>query len=262
MVTGASGFLGQALINLLQREKIPVIGVSRRRSPGLTRVTDYSETPVSSGGVLVHLAQSRSPTLSDESEIDLCRAIIDNPWRHVIYASSAMVYGDDEVYPRRTDEPLLPHSDYARVKLACESMVNEAGGTNIRFANIYGPGMAETSIIADIIRQIPGRAPLQLRDQSAVRDFVWIGDAVSCLAAACRFTPPGTFNAGSGRSVAAGEVARLALSLANEGSREVVSTKPTNRRSTLALDISTSRTILRWWPKTELQTGLAALMSA
>ncbi len=261
VVTGASGFVGQALLGCLQREGVPVTGVTRRRQPGLTVVADYADTPVPEGAVLVHLAQRRDASApSDNSEIALCRAIAAKPWRHIVYASSAIVYGDEKAYPRRPEEPVSAASDYAHVKLACEEVFSEVGGTSLRLANLYGLGMGANTVIADILRQIPGKGSLMLRDPAPVRDFLWIEDAARCLAAACRMMPGGILNAGSGSGMAIGDVARLALKLAGESSRSVVGRGSSGRASCLTLDIMKTRSALNWSPKVDIHAGLSALL--
>lgn len=263
VITGASGFVGQALLSWLRREGVAVTGVTRRRQPGLTAVADYADMLVPEGAVLVHLAQGRDPSAPfDDSEIALCRVIAAKPWRHIVYASSAIVYGDEKEYPRRPEEPVAAASDYVRVKLACEQAVSQAGGTSLRLANLYGPGMSENTVIADILRQIPGESPLRLHDSSPVRDFLWIEDAAHCLAAACRIMPGGILNAGSGRGTAVGDIARLALALVGEYSRLVIAENTADRTSNLTLDIAKTRSRLNWSPEIDLPTGLATLLSA
>jgi len=261
VVTGASGFAGQALLNELKRNGVSVIGVSRYRSPDLRYVPSYADTPAPEGAVLVHLAQERNPSApSNERAIDLCKALAAKRWRHIVYASSAIVYGDEKAYPRRTDEPVSAAGEYARVKIACEEIFGAAGAISLRLANLYGPGMGTNTVIADIVRQIPGHGPLRLRDTAAVRDFLWIDDAARCLAAACAVRVGGVFNAGSGHGSAVGEVARMALGLAGEAARPVVAETTGARASHLVLDIESTRAALKWSPRTDLASGLAALL--
>jgi UDP-glucose 4-epimerase len=263
VVTGASGFVGQALLNWLRHEGVPVTGVTRRRWPGLATVADYVDTPVTEGAVLVHLAQGGDPSAQfDESAIALCRAISARRWRHIVYASSAIVYGDEKEYPRRPEESVSAVSGYARVKIACEEIFGEAGGTSLRLANLYGPGMEKNTVIADILRQIPGQGPLIVRDPAPVRDFLWIEDAARCLAAACVVMPGGIFNAGNGRGVAVGDIARIALALAGEDTRLVIAENATGRASNLVLDIDKTRSGLNWSPEIDLHAGLALLLSS
>lgn len=262
VVTGAAGFVGQALLSVLRRSGVPVIGVTRSRRPQLTIVSDYAQTPAPEGATLVHLAQARDASAPcDSSQIAVCRALVAMPWRHIIYASSAVVYGDGSGHLRQPDEPVSPASDYARLKLACEDIVGAAGGTSLRLANLYGPGMGTNTVVADILRQIPGAEPLRLRDPAPVRDFLWIEDAARCVAAACALAPGGILNAGSGVGVAVGELARLALTLAGEAGRPVVGKDTAADASTLVLDIEETRALLRWSPQTDLRSGLSALLN-
>ena len=261
VVTGASGFVGQALLSCLQREGVPVTGVTRRLQHGLTAVADYADIPTPEGAVLVHLAQARDVSGSfDDGDIQLCRALSNRPWRHIVYASSMIVYGDEKDYPRQPDELISATSDYTRVKLECEKIVTNVGGTCLRFSNLYGLGMAMNTVISDILRQIPGRGSLVLRDISPVRDFLWIEDAANCLALASRIKPGGILNAGSGSGIAVGDVARLALKLAGESLRPVVGRVSSGRVSCLTLDIIKTQSALNWSPKVNIHAGLSALL--
>jgi nucleoside-diphosphate-sugar epimerase len=261
MVTGAAGFLGGAVMVQGARENLAISGWSRRQVPGLRTVTGYEELPAASDTVLVHLAQRRDASAPrDEAEVDLCRALARQPWRHIVYASSALVYGDSEIHARRPDEPVTAHSDYAGMKLECENIVRRAGGTCLRFVNLYGAGMGANTVIADILRQIPGQGALELRDVTPVREFIWIEDAARCITAACRAMAGGVLNAGTGIGLSIGDVARRALELSGESSRPVVGRGDSGRASCLVVDISLTRATLEWAPRTSLDTGLAALI--
>jgi nucleoside-diphosphate-sugar epimerase len=261
VVIGASGFVGQTLMSCLQREGVPVTGVTRRLQHGLTSVADYADMPMPEGAVLVHLAQARDVSgLSDDGDIELCRALSNRPWRHIVYASSMIVYGDENDYPRQPDELISASSDYTRVKLECERIVINVGGTCLRFSNLYGLGMGKNTVIYDILRQIPGSGSLVLRDISPVRDFLWIEDAARCLVLACRIMPGGILNAGSGIGMSVGVVAQLALKLAGESLRPVVGGSSSGRASCITLDIIKTRSLLNWSPKVDMHTGLSALL--
>lgn len=261
VVTGASGFVGQALLSCLQLEGVPVTGVTRRPQHGLTAVVDYADMATPEDAVLVHLAQARDVSGSfDDGDIELCRALSIRPWRHIVYASSMIVYGDEKDYPRQPDELISATSDYTRVKLESEKIVTNVGGTCLRFSNLYGFGMGANTVISDILRQIPGDGSLGLRDISPVRDFLWIEDAARCLALACRIMPGGILNAGSGYGMAVGDVARLALKLAGESSRPVVGGDISVRASCLTLNIMKTRLALNWSPTVNIHAGLSALL--
>lgn len=263
VVTGAAGFVGRALLRHLKGAGIAAVGVSRSAASDTKRVADYADAPAPDGAILVHLAQARDASAPvDPLQLATCRALAAKPWRHVVYASSAVVYGDRLPYPRRPDEAVQPEGAYGKLKAACEAVFADVSGTIVRLANLYGPGMAANNVLADVLRQIPGDGALRLRDLTPVRDFLWIDDAVRCLAGACRAAPGGVLNAGSGRGVAVGDLARLALELAGESHRPVAGARNGTRASTLVLDIAGTRAALGWTPEIDLCAGLTTLLES
>lgn len=261
VVTGASGFIGSALLTQLAKNNIPATGLSRKKGEGLTTVSSYLDWPSTEEAVLIHLAQPRDASnLSDGNEIALCGSLSAKPWRHIVYVSSSIVYGDEKEYPRKPDEGVSKFNEYTMVKLACESIVAKAGGTCLRFANIYGLGMAKNSVIADILSQVPGTGPLILRDKTPIRDFLWIEDAIRCLISASILRPGGILNVGSGTGLSIGNLADLTLTLAGEDNRPVISKTNPERLSCLILDISGTRSILKWSPEWGITRGLSYLL--
>jgi UDP-glucose 4-epimerase len=261
IVTGASGFVGQAVIRQFANSEFSAHGVARRRREGLVTVSDYSMLPNPDGAILVHLAQgaNTSDSFGDE-DIELCATLAGKPWLHIVYASSAIVYGDAKVSLRTPDEEVTPYNDYSRVKLACEKIVLEAGGTCLRLGNLYGPGMNVETVISAILSQIPGKGPLVLQNTAPIRDFMWVDDAAACLMEACRKMPSGILNVASGRGFAVGDVAHMALALAGDGGRLVEGKMISSQNSSLVLDITRTCSLLNWVPKMELADGLEILL--
>jgi UDP-glucose 4-epimerase len=261
VITGASGFLGGALMNQLSELGIQVKGLSRRNIKGLSFVSSYNNICSSSNSILVHLAQQRDASvISEGDEVQVCHKLASGNWKHIIYASSAVIYGDLNEYASRPDEHVSATSIYTKVKLDCEAIITAAGGTCMRFSNLYGPLMDSSTVLSHILKQIPGKGDLIVRDTIPVRDFLWIDDAAKCLALAAIVRPGGILNAGSGTGFSIGDLAQILLGLAGEDNRQVVSSALGNRPSYLVLDIDKTRSILKWSPEVNIKDGLLQLL--
>jgi UDP-glucose 4-epimerase len=272
VVTGASGFLGRALVAVLSARGERVVAVARRPLPALpgieaVRVADYAETP--RGDVLVHLAEpaalaaaEQAGAAHEEAMLGTLDRLLAGGFRRVVYGSSAVVYGDRLAHPRRPDEAPEPASLYARTKLADERMVLAAGGVAVRLANLYGPGMAASNVLSDVLRQLGNPGPVRVRDTAPVRDFLWVGDAAVGLAAIALGEATGVYNLGTGSGTSIDELARLLLEIAGKPRREIVATAPGDRPSTLVLDVEATDAAFGWRPQTSLASGLRMLLKS
>jgi nucleoside-diphosphate-sugar epimerase len=275
VVIGASGFIGRAAVAALARRGTPVLAVARHvldmKKPIQTaRVTSYSELiPPMADSVLLHLAEPRDIDPANDTRdayVAERRAVLADllakNWGHVVYASSAAVYGDDDAAPRRTGDSIKPRGTYAKAKAACEQDVLACGGAVARLSNVYGFGMASYTVVSDILRQIPGEGTLAVRDRKPVRDYLWIDDAGEGLAVLAISRKSGVFNLGTGVGISVGDLAHAMLEYAGQSGREVYASAASERASHLVLDISETTKQLGWTPKVTLAQGLGHLIGA
>jgi nucleoside-diphosphate-sugar epimerase len=272
VVTGASGFVGRHVVKRFTGlPGLDVVAVSRRPctapdSVERVLVRDYNvDTP--SGDVLVHLAETNNlATVATNIEeervaaIERLRALLKIPYRFVIYGSSAAVYGDGIAHARKATEPVKGENPYAKLKIACEELVLTSGGCVLRFANLYGPDMSAHNVMSKVLAQIGYAGVLKVWDLNPVRDYLWVEDAVSCIATMAEARKSGVYNVGSGIGTSVRQLASLILKLAGEGHRKMIATKPSYGSSSLVLDIGATRDACGWIPQISLEEGIAKML--
>ena len=260
VVTGATGFVGRALAAHLETLGLPVTRVTRQSLPGMHQVADYAESPA--GDVTIHLAEE--PDCSKVNRMgkaylrEASNVVRDLAGRsgRFIYASSGMVYGDENESACTVDMPVIGTDLYSQSKILNEKLVLEAGGAVVRLSNLYGNGMSENTVISDIIKQIPGAGPVRVRDDRPVRDFLYVTDAVRAIGLMVANPCAGVLNIGSGIGTSIRTLAKLALRSVGEEARDIVATQPSSRRSVNILDISETQRVLGWSPDASLEDQL------
>lgn len=234
-------------------------------------VTDYAQSP--SGDVLIHLAENcdrghvaNLGTAYEESISASLSALLAKGYHRIVYASSAVLYGDEDTRPHLTSDRVVITDAYARVKYQSElAVLGLQGGTVVRLANVYGYGMSENNVVSAILRQIPGTGALKVMDTSPVRDFISIDDvAEGIVALALRHNQNGNtgglYNLSTGIGTSIGELASIALEIAEQSDRRVETKSNTNKQSSLVLEYSQTTLDCGWKPKITLHQGLTDLL--
>ncbi len=266
VITGATGFLGSFLMAHLANKGLNMIPVTRQALPGMHQVQDYSHSP--SGDVLIHLAEEPDRGTANRlgekyvlHSANVIKALSGrSSYQKIIYASSATVYGNENVGLCRIDKSVSGTDVYSRSKLLNEQIVLDAGGCVARLSNIFGSGMASNNVLSDIIRQIPNSGPLHVRDDKPVCDFLPAPDAVSALGLMVKSNYGGIMNVGSGIGTSVRTLAKTLLVLSGQADREVLAMTPSSKPSRNVLDISETKKILGWMPEFSLQDQLSKLL--
>ncbi len=240
-MTGASGFLGTHVLAALRKTSANVTGVSR--SDGFdVMISSYGDLRPQPNSILVHLAEG--PMVNSPDVGNALTDILLQEWRHVIYASSAAVYGYGNDEPHSEDKTPEPDTGYGRTKLANEARVLDRGGTVLRLANLIGTPVNPQTLLGVIIRQLDQMGPLELRARLPERDYLAVADAAQAVAAAIALRPGGVFNIASGHSLAAEKLAQYALDLTGQTDRQI--TGPEGSRSVLRLSTEKAARELAW----------------
>ncbi|TWP51720.1 UDP-glucose 4-epimerase [Lentzea tibetensis] len=244
LVTGASGFLGHAVVAALAAAGHEVIGFSRSEKAlpqalSASIVGDVCEPSEIGDAVrdvdgVCHLAAL--PRVRDSfvkpadywrtntgGTINLLHALAsaEQPKR-IVLASTGAVYGVADKQPTSEDEPTKASNPYARSKLAADQAAADVaaagllGAISLRAFNIAGAAAGkydedDTRLIPKALAVQAGHAPeLVLNgDGSAVRDFVHAEDMADAFVRAFEACTPGrwtAYNVGSGRRTSVRDV--------------------------------------------------------
>lgn len=188
-----------------------------------------------------------------------------------IFASSSSVYGVNTHVPWREDESVLkPISPYASTKISGELLghvYSHLYGIQflaLRFFAVYGPRQRPDLAIHKFARLISKGRPLPVYgDGKTKRDYTYVDDIVSGIRAALNYqdTQYEIINLGNNQPVEL----RMIISLLEKalGKKAIIKKLrelPGDVPLTYA-DIKKARKLLRYKPKTNLQTGLEKFVS-
>lgn len=137
---------------------------------------------------------------------------------HILFSSSAAVYGDNLHIPLKETERLVPTSPYGITKMATEHYLrvyHELYGmdaTVFRFANVYGERQGEkgeggvVSIFCKLLSQRQGITVFG--DGNQTRDFVYAGDIAQAIIRALPLKGCHTMNVSTGQETSINDLIR------------------------------------------------------
>jgi UDP-glucose 4-epimerase len=209
LVTGASGFLGKAVMKLLTEQKQRAIGLDPRSSATTQVVDDLSDrsklTKLLANEKLTHIIHaggvSGPMVLADDpvkvisinvlGSLNLLYAAIDAGVRAFIYCSSAAALGSfQESAPVDENYPLRPNNTYSASKAAMEMVLRGLWGKipldlcALRFTVIYGPGRETTYTVEEIVGAALAGKAARIAPMAAW-PYVYIDDAARAAVQAC-----------------------------------------------------------------------------
>lgn len=213
LITGADGFIGSHLTELLVRQGYQVKALSQYNSfnywgwledvdcladievlNGDVRDPHYCRKVTAGVDTVFHLAALIAIPYSyaaPDSYVDtnvkgtlnICQAALDNGVERVIHTSTSEVYGTAQYVPIDEKHPLQPQSPYSASKIAADAMAMSffnAFGLAVTIArpfNTYGPRQSARAVIPTIISQIASQLKqIRLGDVTPTRDFNYVAD--------------------------------------------------------------------------------------
>jgi nucleoside-diphosphate-sugar epimerase len=289
VVTGAAGFIGSQLAQVLLDEGHDVVGVDcftdfydpaekEENARGLdVRRLDLAEESLDLRGVdgVFHLAaQAGVRSFGDVFPLYVRRNLIATQRVleacvgasvRIVLASSSSVYGEAETYPTPEDAQPRPVSPYGITKLACEQLAYayRADAVVLRYFTVYGPRQRPDMFFRRVCESLLVGATFEIYgtgEQS--RSFTYVGDVVSATIAAMERASAGAvYNVGGGEEASMLDAIELLEQISGRrlDVRRIDAAKGDVSRT--KADIARIRAALGWEPQTGLRDGLDAMWS-
>lgn len=273
LVTGATGFIGRALVASLQPQAQKVIALGSSDGD-ICKPDTLRKWLGEKVGAVVHLAgRSFVPDSWQDPGafiavnaggtsrvLEFCRQ---TGARLVLV--SGYVYGVPESLPISESAPVRPNNPYALSKslaeAVCSFYATHCGvhATIIRPFNVYGSGQPSHFLIPKILRQVLAGTEIEVMDLEPRRDWVYVDDVASALVAAVQHGNDGynVYNVGSGVSHSVADVIAIAQEVAK--TRLAVRSLEVARLNELqdvVADIAKARRELGWQPRVGLVDGI------
>jgi nucleoside-diphosphate-sugar epimerase len=278
VVTGATGFIGKALVARLHQDRCCVEGLSS--ADGDIAKIDLDDRLANfRPDHIVHLAGRTFVPDSWHDPLNFYRInvqgtvnVADYCRRHsvsLVYVS-AYVYGKPVSLPIREDYLVQPNNPYAQSKFLGEEVCRQYAATFklpvviLRPFNVYGPGQSSSFLIPTIVHQALHNDVIELDSLTPRRDYVYVDDLVEAIVLSLRVSQYGvTYNIGSGYSVSVHEVVQTVLSRAGV-SKPVFSRniERENEVMDVVADISRVSRDFSWHPQFTLADGIDAMLCA
>ena len=261
LVTGADGFIGSHLVEMLVHRGYQVMALSQYNSfnnwgwlefinckdkieilTGDVRDPHYCKYITKDVDIIFHLAALIAipySYIAPDSYVDtnikgtlnICQAAKENGNIRVIHTSTSEVYGTAQYVPIDENHPMQPQSPYSATKIASDAMAMSFYNafslpvTIARPFNTYGPRQSARAVIPTIITQIAnGAKEIKLGDITPTRDFNYVEDTCRGLIALaqCDESIGQTVNIGSNFEISISDTLNMIKEVMNSDVKFIV----------------------------------------
>lgn len=188
--------------------------------------------------------------------------------RIIFPSSGGTIYGDTLGFPISETTAPKPSNPYAISKYAIERYLHffhehhHLDFLIVRYSNPYGERQnpnARQGVIPIFLNQIKqGKRPVIFGDGSAVRDYIYIRDAIDATLQILESnTEEKVYNVGSGQGTSLNELISIMSQVTGENISPVYVYDEKKYVSKIVLDISKLKKEIGWQPTTELTSGIS-----
>jgi len=232
LLTGATGFVGRAVLAELVRRGVPVHAVSRTpkvRQPGvvwhvadLLHAADRDKLAAQCPACrLIHCAwdvehgafwTSPANAVWRLASLDLARRFLEHGGRRILALGTCAEYDAHASGPWTESRPIMPTTPYGEAKaalhddlaeIACESLIWA------RLFHLYGPGEDRRRLVPSLIDTLRAGRVAEVRAAALVRDFASSAHVARSLVALLEADAAGPFDIGSGNSMRLAQLGKI-----------------------------------------------------
>ncbi len=294
VVTGAAGFIGSHVVELLLEKGFSVLGIDSMANGQLDNIGLFKGNPhysfrkldlaepfdqalFNDATYVFHLAALADivPSIKDPFTyfqanvtatirvLEACRAA---GVQKLVYSASSSCYGIPDAYPTSEEAEIRPQYPYAFTKWQAEEAVLFWGRlyrlpvVSLRFFNVYGPRARSNSTYGAVFKvflsqKLHGKPLTIVGDGEQTRDFTYVTDiARACLMAAESDLDGEALNIGTGKPQSVNRLAELI------GGPVVHIPKRPGEPDATHADTAKATRLLGWKPEVSFEQGVKAML--
>ncbi len=277
ILLGGTGFLGKALLPMLQKENFKTITLVHETNPDI--ITDTFSGDICKMGILdsqlddddiiINLIGQYEENLTKFvntnvlGALSILNSVSKKKNIKIILISSISVYGENLEQLSKESDELHPKSIYGIVKLITEkifenySMLNKTDTTILRMSTLYGPNK-KTGHIVNLIKSINNHvSTIAYNNGNQIRDLLFVNDAASGIIQSIKKQQKGynIFNISSAKQYKILDIIKIIESISKKKLPVKFSDEiPDEKR--LCADNSLAAKNLDFMPKTSIEDGL------
>lgn len=286
LLTGATGFIGRAIIPILLSRGFEVHAVTRK-TIGLTvleglhwhcvDLLDYNKTEklveIVKPQYILHFAWYAIPkkywiSLENVSWVNaslvLLQAFIKNGGERVVMAGSCAEYDWSYGYCSENVTPCKPQTLYGTCKKSLQNILEsfaKQSGISAAWGRIfflYGPYEDQSRLVSSVITSLLKDETADCSEGSQIRDFMHVEDVASAFVALMEAKVEGVVNICSGNPFSVKEVVTLvAQQMQRENLLQFADSPLPNEPPILIGDNRRLKNEVKWEPSFDLKSGIA-----